>query len=424
MGARRDRGWRSRAGRGGAWAAALMVAWLLGSGLGLVERGRCGSGVALAARASRPAGKAARGKGAVAKPGRAPAAEDAAGAAESSIGAGAAAAGTAAALAPQGSAAAPTADAGASVAKPVIPADAPTAVARVDRNEAAIGDRITLTVTTVAPVGVPTNLPTELDLGPFEAIGGDPVIEEKDLGDGHRSRSFRIEIAAYQTGALEVPPIAVTYIGKDGRVLSRPTDPVPVKITSLIANEPDPQLKDAAAPVAVLEPDLTLVYVGAGLGVAALGAFIALELRRRWRLRDARRPAPPPRPAHEIALEKLGQLATSGLGSDSDLRQFYFQLSEIVREYLGGRFDFPALEMTTQELSDELARLGPRGLVPGEIAGWLSGCDLVKFAKLAPPPAEARGALETAIRMVESTRPRFEPPVAGAAVTEGEAHGH
>jgi hypothetical protein len=307
--------------------------------------------------------------------------------------------------------------------KPAIPADAPTAAARVDRNEAAIGDRITLTVTTVAPAGVPTNLPTELTLDPFEVLSGDPVIEEKDLGDGHRSRSFRVEIAAYQTGALEVPAISVTYIGKDGRVLSRPTEPVPVKITSLIANEPDPQLKDASEPVTVLEQDLTLVYVGAAIGMAALGAFIALELRRRWRLRDARRPAPPPRPAHEIALEKLGQLATSGLGTDSDLRLFYFQLSEIVREYLGGRFEFPALEMTTEELTEELGRMAPRGLVPGEIAGWLSGCDLVKFAKLAPPPAEARGALETAIRMVEATRPRFDPPLTAAVEEQGESHG-
>jgi hypothetical protein len=58
-------------------------------------------------------------------------------------------------------------------------------------------------------------------------------------------------------------------------------------------------------------------------------------------------------------------------------------------------------------------RRPPRGLVPGEIAGWLSACDLVKFAKLAPPPSEARGALETAIRMVESTRPRPETPATG-----------
>ncbi len=47
----------------------------------------------------------------------------------------------------------------------------------------------------------------------------------------------------------------------------------------------------------------------------------------------------------------------------------------------------------------------------GEVAGWLAGCDLVKFAKVTPSDFEARGALETAIRIVEATRPRPEPQV-------------
>jgi hypothetical protein len=306
--------------------------------------------------------------------------------------------------------------------KPEVPPDAPTVAARLDRTEARIGDKLVLTVTTVAAAGVPTNLPTELDLQPFELLGGDPVIEEKDLGDGHRSRTFRMDVAAYETGDLAVPPIKVTYIGKDGSVLSRKTEPVPIRISSLIANEPDPQLKEAVEPVTVLQEDLTLVYVAAALVAAAVGGIFTLWLRRRWRERDARRPPPPPRPAHEIALEKLDRLAKSALHAvgdappaDAELRQFYFELSEILREYLGNRFGFLALEMTTEELVAEVQRRAPRGLVPGELAGWLSGCDLVKFAKLAPPPSEARGALETAIRMVESTRPRPETPAVGVA---------
>jgi hypothetical protein len=55
--------------------------------------------------------------------------------------------------------------------------------------------------------------------------------------------------------------------------------------------------------------------------------------------------------------------------------------------------------------------------------GWLSSCDLVKFAKLTPAVAEARGAFETAVRIVETTRPRAEPQVGegrpAPAPTEG-----
>ena len=50
----------------------------------------------------------------------------------------------------------------------------------------------------------------------------------------------------------------------------------------------------------------------------------------------------------------------------------------------------------------------------GEIQGWLSACDLVKFAKVSPTAAEARGALESAIRIVTATRPAPVAPVAAA----------
>jgi hypothetical protein len=87
----------------------------------------------------------------------------------------------------------------------------------------------------------------------------------------------------------------------------------------------------------------------------------------------------------------------------------------VIREYLGARFGFDSLELTTEELIDELRRAAGGKLVLGEISGWLSGCDLVKFAKLSPSASEARGALELAIRIVESTRPRPEPQVGAGA---------
>jgi hypothetical protein len=242
-------------------------------------------------------------------------------------------------------------------------------------------------------------------------VGGDPELEEVDLGDGRVRRTFSLKVAAYEPGELQVPPIPVTYIGAGGHVLSLHTAAVTVKIGSLLSNEPDPKLKDPAPPVAVYREDLTLVYLAGALVAAALGALLALAIRRRLRRRAAFRPAPPPRPPHEVALEKLDQLARGGLQNGTDMKAFYFHLSDIVREYLGARYGFLALEMTTEELMHELQLRSPRGLVMGEVAGWLSGCDLVKFAKIDPGQAEARGALETAFRLVEATRPRPEPQV-------------
>jgi hypothetical protein len=287
-----------------------------------------------------------------------------------------------------------------------------TVSSRVDRNEARVGDVVTLIVTAVGPVGTPVNLPRSLELGPFSELDDqNRKLEERDLGDGKMRREFRLFVAAYEPGEATLPAVEVTYIGHNGEVLSTRTLPIDIKITSLIANEPEPALKDTAQPVRVLQQDLLLVYIAGGLAAAGLGGLATVLVRRRLRARASQRPEPPPRPAHEIALERLDRLGAAGFTEDGDHRPFHFELSEVIRDYLGGRFGFDALEMTTEELVEELRRRAPRELVLGEVAGWLTGCDLVKFAKISPTATEARGALEMAIRIVESTRPRPQPQV-------------
>ena len=124
-------------------------------------------------------------------------------------------------------------------------------------------------------------------------------------------------------------------------------------------------------------------------------------------------------------MEKLDRLGAYGFLENADNRPFYFAVSEVIRDYLGGRFGFDSLEMTTDELVDELGRHAGRELASfmvSEIRAWLSACDLVKFAKVSPTAAEARGALESAIRIVRSTRPA--PVVATASAGGGTEARH
>jgi hypothetical protein len=285
--------------------------------------------------------------------------------------------------------------------------DAPTVTARTDKAQVHVGDPVQLTITTIASRGVPVNLPATLDLEPFSIL--DRKEAEQDLGDGRVRREFVVTVAAYEPGEVEIPSIEVTYLGKGGEVRTTQTTPIPVKIASLIANEPEPALRDNAPPVAVLEQNLLFIYIAGGLLAAALGAAIAWMVVRRLRNRAAQRPGPPPRPAHEIALEKLDRLGTYGFLENADNRPFYFAVSEVIREYLGARFGFDSLEMTTDELMDELRKRASREVVLGEVEGWLTGCDLVKFAKISPTATESRGTLEGAIRIVVATRPLVAP---------------
>lgn len=313
----------------------------------------------------------------------------------------------------------------ATAGQPIPSADAPTVTVRADKSEARVGDPIAVTVSAIGPVGTPINLPSSgtLDLAPFSLL--DRKDEEKDLGDGKMRREFVLSVAAYEPGDVTLPPLDVTYLGKGGDVLTAHTAPVPIKIVSLLANESEPALKDNAEPVPVLERNLLVVYIAAGLVVAALGGIVGLIIRKRWKARASQRPAPPRRPPHEVALERLDRLGASGFPEGGDLRPFTFALSEIIREYLGARFGFDSLELTTEELVSELRRSagGSLSLVMGEVSSWLRACDLVKFAKVSPTITEARGALETAIRIVEGTRPQIAPPAALGATALRESTG-
>jgi hypothetical protein len=302
---------------------------------------------------------------------------------------------------------------------------APRVAVEADRFEATVGDVVTLTVTAVAARTTPINLPASPEVAPFSLLPDRGHVEH-ELADGRIKHTFTLKIAAFEPGDLVVPPIEVTYLGPEGDVLTARSAPLPVKVISLLANEPEPALKENAAPVPVMVDDLTLVYAAAGVGIAAVGAALALVVRRRMRARVSDRPAPPQRPPHEIALERLDPLGARGFAPDGDHRPLYFELSEVLRAYLGARFGFDALELTTEELVGELRRHDAPPLVMSELLAWLSASDLVKFAKISPSAMDARGAFETAIRLVEATRPRPEPQVAvgpeGAPGPTGGAH--
>ena len=119
--------------------------------------------------------------------------------------------------------------------------------------------------------------------------------------------------------------------------------------------------------------DLLLAYIAGGLLAALLGGLLTWLIVRKLRARVLLRPGPPPRPAHEIALEKLDRLGAYGFLENADNRPFYFAVSEVIREYLGARFGFDSLELTTDELIAELQRSAGREVLLGRGAGLAVG---------------------------------------------------
>jgi hypothetical protein len=140
---------------------------------------------------------------------------------------------------------------------------------------------------------------------------------------------------------------------------------------------------------------------------AALLIILVFLLVRYWRKRALTRPRRMlvPKPAHQIAYEALQALQAKNLPGLGKIKEYYYELSDIIRHYIENRFDIRAPEMTTEEflfslsLSDELASAHKDLL-----KDFLNLCDIVKFAKYGPTGQEIQNSFYAAKKLVDETK--------------------
>ena len=89
-------------------------------------------------------------------------------------------------------------------------------------------------------------------------------------------------------------------------------------------------------------------------------------------------------------------------------KTYYTELTEILRQYLEGRFGINAMEMTTPQIKRAVRATVPAEAAPGLMNEVLEMADYVKFAKMRPLPEDNVRAFEQAIKFVENTRPAPE----------------
>ena len=152
--------------------------------------------------------------------------------------------------------------------------------------------------------------------------------------------------------------------------------------------EQDPSFKQSGGgimpikdpvPVRIPLPWQTII-----LSILLLGILIAIGLIWKKRLKTDVSYEERPEYLKEpdiIALEKLDNLDQSGLLEKGEIKEFYAQLSLILREYTENSLYIRTLEMTTEEIREN------RPVFPytdDQIASYfkiLSGADMAKYAK-------------------------------------------
>lgn len=255
------------------------------------------------------------------------------------------------------------------------------------------------------------------DLGDFDFAG-----QERSRVDGksESTTTVKVRLSAFALGKLKTPALTFDVAAPEGQV-QFPVAGTDVEIVSSLPPEAEKEganLMDVRPPEEVPVRTWRLLY-------ALLGALAAGLLG--WALyKYFTRPKPiapaalaPREPLDVRAMKALDALAAENLPSQQRFKEFYFRLSEIVRGYLGERYEFEALESTTPELLSALRSRHTPGLPMEDLAAFAHHSDFVRYAKAVPTADECKAHLELGYRVVHGTTAASKP----APTPQKPAHG-
>ena len=291
---------------------------------------------------------------------------------------------------------------------------------RLDKDAITIAEHVRLVVVTALQEGYTLDEP---QLGQ-QLRGwsiGDYTSAPAALDDQGRHVTIReCELYPFLSGSYEIPPLTFSVRARAGRgdgaspdAFTLTTERIPVEVTSLLDDQrSELTVGPIKSVVALPSSTRTWLWIAAGGAALALGALGVLYIRRlRQRPTEALRST-----AHELAYAKLERLDERNLVRRGEVKVFYREVSQILRQYIEDRFAFHAPERTTEEFLREARRSAVFTMAQADTLGdFLMHCDQVKFAELMPTTAEVQRTFDTARTFIERTKTEERQVVVEAA---------
>ncbi len=275
---------------------------------------------------------------------------------------------------------------------------------RLDKTKLSIADTLLLQFEATLRPGYKIEMPkVDKVLENFGIVDWDNLGERLDAkNDVVTTCQYRLE--PFLSGKYEIP--AFTFEFRDvndpnaGHELT--SEPIAVEVTSLLGDERAKLvIEDIEGVVEMPRPGRRWwLWIPAVLVVIAVPAGWLLLRRRR-----ARQVVRIFKSAHELAYLRLRALVASKLVEQGRIKEFYEEISGILRHYIEDRFDLRAPERTTEEFLAELRFA--EVLAPSDkqvLEEFLTHCDLVKFARHEPTTEQIQRTFDLVKDFIERTK--------------------
>jgi hypothetical protein len=278
----------------------------------------------------------------------------------------------------------------------------------VDSTHIMIGDQLKLRLAVKHPKNVKIYMPTPKDsIGRMDFVRASKIDTIKQADDEVIAQSYLV--SAYDSGNYVAGPVMVFFKNAGGNIDSVLSNSINISVSTIPVDTVKPY-KPIKGP---LEVPFTwrefLPYILGGL------LLIILIVAGVWFWRKYRKAKPvvqgrpvPKDPPHIWVRKELKKLEEEKLWQKDQVKLYYSRLTDILRLYLEFRFNWLALESTTEEIESQIDSYNMKDKAKDSLLQILRTADLVKFAKMLPGPDANIKAMESANKFVDFTEPKEE----------------
>ena len=278
--------------------------------------------------------------------------------------------------------------------------------ATLDSTTLFIGDQTDLHLRAIGEVGEQVTMPVlDKELIPGVEIVDRTIVDTLSLKDGRVQYDQYLTVTSFEDSLFYIAPLPFVSgddtVWSDGLTLNV-VQPFEMDTTDMAITDIKGVYK---APIwwwGIFRWVLLAVLL-AGVGVA--GYYLITYLQSRKREEEGKVVMSEPlRPADEVALEKLDAIKEKKIWQQGQVKEYYTQLTDVVREYIARRFEVSSVEQTSDEtLRDIRPLLSERKDLYDQLRKMLTLADLVKFAKWSTTPDENELSLRNAYTFVKET---------------------
>lgn len=277
--------------------------------------------------------------------------------------------------------------------------------AKVDAKKIAIGDQVKLFIEAKPDADeqlVWATLPDTfnnlevVEKGKIDTVNTNGIITYKQ----------KLLVTGWDSGMFQIPSFEFTANPKQGTPYKIATDSFDILVQTI----PVDTTKPFKPIVDIMEVEMTwedyLWYiVGAIVAIGLIIFLIYYFKKNKGNKKPVLKPKGPTETPNQEALRLLNELAEKQLWQNDKIKEYYVELTDILRNYIEARFKTSVMELTSDELLEVISRNSKMAVHREQLATVLRIADMAKFAKAKPLPQEHTDAFDKTKDFVLNTKP-------------------